>query len=367
MPAFHPSPITRSLADHVAVADSALRGGDRDALDDPAFLLRVSSDDGHPPGELACYPIDAGHPLDLLVGFVAPPRWSALGVSTCGWARRADDRGRVDRAGQANRVRVTVLLDRSGEAAGLLRVGGEVVELPGVPDGLVADACRRALRLPTPPPPGATVGLWARCWLDRIVDTAGGVARARRLAAGRQPDSTGHPSSDWGSWSDVVRLHPAWSAPSGPASSLQVEPAPESVAATTRALAHAWPWPRVQAEPAVLRLPGPLPPRDVTDWMDDGMWARWVLSSFPALDDLLDAVSGLLAPAVGHSVVQTVHAALGTDDPELGDASQATSAGVDGDPSDSESSSPAAASGWSAPPSHDQLDSCGQGTSWPSS
>ena len=85
----------------------------------PRALLRVSVADADPPGELAWFPIDPIHPLDLLLGFVAPVGWWAMGVSSCGRQHPIGSDGRAVRSAGSPQVRITVLIDRSGGAASL--------------------------------------------------------------------------------------------------------------------------------------------------------------------------------------------------------------------------------------------------------
>ena len=229
-----PSP-DRALAAHVETADATLAG--RGARAPTSALLRVSALDAHPPGELACYPVDPIHPLDLLLGFVAPVHWWALGVSSSGLQHPIGRDGRVVRSADSPRVRVTVLIDRSGRGAGLLRRGDELTALPGPPDGTVADACRRALRLGTAPPPPTTVGLWTLCWLDRMV-----AALAESGGAGG-----GGPGPR--TWRDLTRLHPASSVATLRWSGLGLGPDADTLADAARALADAWPWARLQRGP----------------------------------------------------------------------------------------------------------------------
>jgi hypothetical protein len=286
-----------ALTAHVETADAALAG--RGAGAPTGALLRVSAPDAHPPGELACYPIDPVHPLDVLLGFVAPVHWWALGVSSCGLQHSIRAGGRVMRSADSPRVRVTVLIDRSGRSAGLLRRGEDLTALPGPPDGTVADACRRALGLATAPPPPTTVELWTRCWLDRLVDALAGSGGA----AGGGP---GAPT-----WRELTRLHPASSVATTRWSGVGLGPDADALADATRALADAWPWARLRADPAVVDVPGPLPDARVAAWMDDGMWARWLLAAFPALDDLVDAACSLLAPNLARAATQVVQASVG--------------------------------------------------------
>jgi hypothetical protein len=300
-----PPPPDLALAARVDNVDAALaaKGGHAPR----SALLRVSVAAADPPGELAWFPIDPLHPLDLLLGFAAPVHWWALGVSSCGRQHPIDSDGRVVRSAGSPRVRITVLIDRSGEAASLLRRGDERTVLPGPAEGTVADACRRALGLETAPPPTTTAGLWTRCWLDRVVDTLAPSSGARSGAA---PPT----------WRDLTRLHPASSVAATRWSGLDLGPDADALADATRALADAWPWSRLRADPAVADVPGPLPEPRVVAWMDDGMWARWLLATFPAIDDLVDAACSLLTPSLARATRQVVEASIGwaapTDTPD---------------------------------------------------
>lgn len=274
-----PHPDADVLAALVRVAD--------EALDDDA-VLRVH-DTAPAAGSLAWTPLEGVHPLDVLLGAVAPPHWRAIGVRARGIAAGPD--GTDD-------VVVTLLVDRSGAAASTMRRGDAVVPLPGRPDGMVADACRRALGLPTAPPPASTVGLWTLVWLDRLVAAAG--ARA--------------PGQGW-SWADVARLHPAVTAAPAPGTG---PPSPAAVAVAAQALAEAWPWAQLRTAPSVVDLPGGAPGPTVSRWMDDGMWARFALGAYPAVADLVAAARALVAPVVADAVALVVRAGTGHGD-EPGD------------------------------------------------
>ena len=155
-------------------------------------LIRVAPD-----GTLSWRSLHGAHPLQVLVGFVAPPEWAAIGVSNAGWAHPLDATGRPRRRPDAPSVQVTVLFSRSGVAAGVLRKAAGVSELPDPPEGVVADACRRALVLPTAPPPATTAELWALTWLDRIVEVAaraGGPAHLAGWPARGRPAPGGGPA-----------------------------------------------------------------------------------------------------------------------------------------------------------------------------
>jgi hypothetical protein len=255
--------------DHDALA-ALVRAAD-EALDDDAVLGVHGAAPGT--GRLAWTPLGGLHPLDALLGAVAPPHWCAVGVRTRGVATGPD--GTDD-------VVVTLLVGRTGASASTMRRGDTVVPLPGRPDGTIADACRRALGLPTAPPPGSTALLWTLSWLDRVV-----------------AEASARPPGDRRSWAEVARWHPAVAGglAAGPGT-----PSPAAVAGAARALAEAWPWPQLRSSPAVVDVPGGPPDLSLSRWMDDGMWARWVLGAFPALDDLVAATRALLTPVVADGV-----------------------------------------------------------------
>jgi hypothetical protein len=277
-----PTPTLRSLVGEVDVA--LWSRGEADTV-----LLRVVE-----PGELAIRPLDGAHPLDVLLGFVAPAEWAALGVAAPGTGHA------LDGDQPPERVHVTMLIARSSASAGVLRRGDRVTPLGDPPQGLVADACRRALGLPTAPPPATTAGLWVRWWLDALV----------QAAAERGP---GEPALGW---LDAVALHPATFVPE-PGEPL---PEPAAVAAATLGMAEAWGWGRLRGRPQAGDLsPGSAPgglTREVASWMDDGMYARWLLAGLPPPDDLLDACWGLLPEAVAAQVAATVAVATAQSGPE---------------------------------------------------
>jgi hypothetical protein len=235
--------------------------------------------DPHEP--LSYYSLDGAHPLERLLRFVAPPEWAAVGVSSTGWAHPVDASGRPRPGTGSPEVRVTVLIDRSGAAGGVLHDGDDVTDLPEPPQGVVADACRRALGVPTAPPPATSGELWTLAWLDRLVEVAGRRGGPALLAA----------------WPAVAALHPA----AGPAPH---PPDPQSLAAAAVGLAEAWPWSRLRAEPTVVSIPGVDQSPATAEWMDDGMWARWLLAGLPGGTDLLAAVQDLLTAPMAEAVTR---------------------------------------------------------------
>jgi hypothetical protein len=268
------------------------------------------------PDALVWVPLGGAHPLELLLRFVAPVHWTAIGVAGAGSAHTLDASGRP-RGPELAQVFVTVLVHRSGAAATLMRQGdGSLDAISEPPEGTVADACRRALGLPTAAPPASTTCLWSLCWLDRLVDAAGaGPGPRSPLRAGPGPRSTVrdwqsgarlHPAGGPGprstlrDWQSVASLHPA----AGPA---PLPSDPPALARACKVLAAAWPWSRLRAHPEAVDPPGLEASPDLAQWMDDGMWARWLLSAFPSRDDLLDSVHNLFPPELAHAIALTIH------------------------------------------------------------
>lgn len=233
--------------------------------------------------ELGLEPLERDqHPFDALAGFTAPTGWSAFGVRALGTARHLDEPSRP-----AQRSAVTILLDRQGREVSLSRVGADVELLTGRGEGTVPDTCRRVLGLPTAAAPPSTAAVWTLVWLDRLLDSWGRPSERRRLTS---------------SWAEVAGLHPALDqgVPCGapledPATLLRV------------GLEHtaAWPWERLRAEPEALRLPDGNLPAEVTGWMDDGFFARWVVSSYPPIHTLATDLPALLGEPLGSLLIST--------------------------------------------------------------
>lgn len=90
-----------------------------------------------------------GAPADVLLGFVAPDDWVALGVAAGGWTHPIDSGPGPTAPRQ--RAAVVTIVHRSGLVVSRVRMGDEVFHEPPA-CGLTLDALRRALGLPTAPP-----------------------------------------------------------------------------------------------------------------------------------------------------------------------------------------------------------------------
>lgn len=248
-------------------------------------LLRARPDPLDPEKvELSHRPTPGGcHPVDALALLDTDPGWLAVGIRALGRATPLD-------GGPGTRVISAHLVGRDGAWASAWRdAGGSGVGSsahgtagdPAAPTGRVDDACRRALGLPTAPPPPSTAELWSLLWLDALV--ADLASSERRRATVR--------------WSDVAAMHPA-ATPDGATWDGQQGPTPDEVSAAAQELTRSLDWPELRRRAAHHEwdAPGVEPP--MAAWLDDGAFARWVSTSFPELDDLAAAAESLLPARV---------------------------------------------------------------------
>ncbi len=217
-----------------------------------------------------------------LVGFDAPPEWQAMAVVVHGRSWALDEPSDDPRP-----VRLTHVVDRGGEVASLVRRAGEEPQPMGRGGvGRLVDACRRCLGLPTAPPPSDSTALWALLWLDDLL------ARAAR----------GEPAADP---AEAARSHPAVAMVAEGAPDM-VDEAVERLSRVGEMIGEARSWPELRRRAAAGEWPVEGLDAAGAAWMDDGMFARWVVAGFPLLDDYLAELDRLLP----ESVVRAVRLAL---------------------------------------------------------
>jgi hypothetical protein len=233
-------------------------------------LLVGLTDDGvdhvTPPAIFGAGAGAGGEPIDLvasLVGFDAPDDWNAVAVVVQGRSWLLDDR-----AADPRPVRLTHVVDRGGQVVSVVRHAGDAPRVQrGDGEGRLVDVCHRILGLPTPAPPPDSTALWALQWLDGVVSRVARGERMRGLVA-------------------AARAHPAIE--------LVAEHDPrlvdEAIARLVRLgslMGRQRPWSRLRQACA----DGTWSVDDLTPagaaWMDDGMFARWVLAEYPTFDDYL--------------------------------------------------------------------------------
>ena len=237
-------PITTEQLDALAIAIDAAaeeRGWTKRHL-----LVRVEAGPTADEGQLGFKEID-GHPLDTLLGFTAPAEWLALGVSAEGWAASMDSGRRPSQSKGRMRMRNTALVSREGLlASGYRMAGSDEFELVPGGVGMIPDALKRALGVRTDPPEIPFVGWVARMLLLLII--------------GDGP--RGHRRVPW----------------------CQLRPSLERHGA----LADDGSWETFRAVAAKRQgLIDDLTP-DMAAWMDEGMFARWVIGGLPSYDHLLE-------------------------------------------------------------------------------
>jgi hypothetical protein len=188
----------------------------------------------------------------------------------------------------SGRVRIIQIHARDGRSASRLRgVGTDppVVVDTVAADGDVADCVRRALDLPTPPPPHPPIVWWAIDWLDALLDQA-----------------CREPGRRW-NWSHVSALHPL--------AGLLPPDSPASLVAHVVERSEGLDWSDLRLAAADTALadgpPCPIGP-DLAAWMDDGMFARWLLGSRPEPVDVVVDLVDLLPPPLTRGVVEALQA-----------------------------------------------------------
>jgi hypothetical protein len=226
--------------------------------------------------------------LDRLMGWKAPPRCQAIAIAAGGNVRAVppDDDDRSPAAGTgasagadqpwptSGRVHTVFILDREGRMSvrttfpdgSTLESGGDAGRLP--------DALRRCFGLATAPPSVPSSELLERMWLGKVAAAAAGGAVAL-------------------SWQQVRRLHPTVDALK--ATGLRLND--EVIDAAMRIAPEAWSWDRIRTQAAEGSWDETLVPADVADWMDEGMFSRWVLEGTRTVADLLEDVLPWLSPS----------------------------------------------------------------------
>ncbi|WP_426572006.1 hypothetical protein [Aquihabitans sp. McL0605] len=226
-----------------------------------------------------------GHPLEPLVGFVAPRSWDALGVVTSGRLHALDAPRSAPRP-----VVSTVLAHRDGSVASVIDGDAgslQVIEDP--PVGLVPDVLARALGRPTPAPDHAVSAFVDATWLDRLA--AGLLARPSHGRA----------------WRWLADRHPLRGG--GPV------PAPEELAARVAAYAQHRSWADLREQHTETPLPAAtLGPPDGTvlaagAWFDDGSLSRWSMRHLPPPEALVPDLLAVLPADTGAALLT----ALGGD------------------------------------------------------
>lgn len=275
-------------------------GGDRVALHARPTWVVVSDDPDRPDG----FTLTMHDQPEGLLGWVAPEECQAVGIIATGRLRSLDRPGAMvapagdetppdwvkavtEAAEESEEARIAIacLVARDGSTAWRMRLpdGAEADHPPS--EGRLLDCLRRCFGLPTRPPPATPAVLQAVAWLAAVLDA-------------------GHRSSRLLSWSEVSRLHPVATLVAGDARA----DCSDLLPALTRVAGAAWSWGDLRREIQDFDALGELVDPELAAWMDDGMFARWVLAALPSADELLASVRPLLVPSAARRLAHAIRA-----------------------------------------------------------
>ena len=256
----------------------------------PAWVRVLDPPDGDPEEGFA---LALSHDSDALMGWVATPDCQAVGLVATGRLRSLEG-GPLPSTDAADpgrdRLRMACLVTRDGEVAWKAEAPPDAQDhaIPYEPpkEGRVLDCLRRCFALPTPPPPVSPSRLQTVAWLVAIYD--------------RTTKATGRLT-----WTEVSRLHPV-------AQVLGAEmagPGGDLLPGLLRVAGSAWSWEEfrqwARRHSGLEHIVAP----DLAAWMDEGMFARWILSELPGPDELLAAVRPRLVPSAGRRLAHALHEA----------------------------------------------------------
>jgi len=273
------------------------------APDDPPFLVAAfgAAGDG---GVLV-----TDDDVSRLLGWQVPPECWAVGLVGGGTriplehhlSRRAPAAPGDD--DESDHMRLCCLVGRDGSVATVLRSPDGLIAASGEAEGRVIDALRRGLGLPTPPAEEGTADLLAILWLEDL------------LAAADSGTILG--------WPAAAGLHPAMRVLAAEGHDI----APEHFTMIARVATAAWSWENLRLQAAQEDWMGHLIPSALAGWMDEGMFARWLLGEVPSLESVTLAAQEIMDPGVWHQIATVIRASgagLGTTDPRDGCLRNAT-------------------------------------------
>ena len=213
-------------------------------------------------------------PEQAILGFHLPDNYGAIGVMAPSVTATQSTRKHREAV-------LALAVGRDGQAASML-VSPTGVITTDKATGWLIDACLRAVGRPTPPCTSAPLALPIALWLDRLLTAI-------------VTSSTSEPLS----WEQATELCPVparWSSDD-----------PIELGITLGTTTRSWSTLRATVAAGSPAVVGVSPAEAA--WMDDAMFARWCLGSFPDLDQLRADVEFLAPPVVAERVELTVRAA----------------------------------------------------------
>ena len=220
-------------------------------------------------------------PAEVLLGFVAPDDWAALGVAAGGWTHPLDASPGANVARQ--RAAVVTIVHRSGLVTARMKLGDEVRHEPPA-YGLTLDGLQRALGLPTAPPLHSTGVLFASTWLENVAAAARG--RGETLT-----------------WAEARMLHPALQLLAREHSHVESV----DLVHAAKALERACDWDGLRW----MVVDGRTRERNITAteaaWFDAGSFSRWAMSWRLDIDSLLTDVKRSSGSGVARRCAAVLH------------------------------------------------------------
>ena len=250
-------------------------------------ILQITSPTTDAEFQVGVADLGGEHPLAELMGFVAPTEWWAIGAIVTGWAGPLDGI-RPSSNPEGVRIAQAIAVTRDGEVVSHVRMAdGRAIDDPPE-SGRVLDALRRALQLPTPAPAGFVSDVFVVLWLH-FVEAAAREARA---------------NVEKMTWVRAARCFPF---PDAVKNADVRDPAvfAELFLATVDNID----WERLRQWGTRGSLGGLVDP-PLAQWMDAGMFSRWMGGALPPVHAQLERTCQRLAPHISSRVREAVDALL---------------------------------------------------------
>lgn len=211
-------------------------------------------------------------PVMELQGFTAPPDWSTFGVIASAMFHYFDVNNETKEGS------IIYMVDRSGAQTCTIAPEGfpgpcSLDTGPSPMEGRLAETVQRVIGVATQPPTHTPTELWARIWVDRIVD----------MTLSRPPSEV--------DWSTCASLHPMFD-------TAPLKPDPFELGRIVEILAEVTTWDDLRTrcakgEDAYVDIDS-----HQAHWMDAGMFCRWTIESYPSVNHMLEVLEAILPGAL---------------------------------------------------------------------
>jgi len=234
---------------------------------------------------------------DGLLGWTAPPDCVAVGMVATGKLVLVDGQD-GSRQGRS-RISMSCVVGREGQSGWFLRLSDGTTSRIAPEEGRVLDCLKRCFGLPSIGVLAEVSELHGAAWALSVLEFA--------LAS---PDPL--------PWSQVTRLHPLARVLDGYLDAGQVDrgaggpPAPSALDSLIRMAANGWSWEEIRLDAARGGLASLVEP-ELAEWMDEGMFSRWLLGQVPSVDQILRDLDGFLTPTAAKRLAASLRRAPAFD------------------------------------------------------